>query len=317
MVSVQHEDGSTETVGYDYLVYALGSALDVDKVPGVREHAHAFQSVAAAQSVYAALNRTDNARVLVVGGGLTGIETAAELAERMPKLSVTLAIDKPFLEAAVPGGYDKKATDYLYRAFEQRRITLRSGSRVKALRAGVAEMSDGKEIAFDACIWTSGFVPPSLARAAGIQVNPLGQIITDASLRSFSHPNIIAIGDAAQSGSDATGTLRMGSATALAMAPAGARTVLALVAGKAPPPFRFVYLFRNISLGRHDGVVQFVDRRDVPRNIVWTGTAAAKWKEYVCTTTLSTIRLTKEEMIPAVPPLRTLPQLLQGLQQYA
>ncbi len=316
-LTVQRADGITTTLDYDYLVYALGSTMDVDQVPGVRQHAHALQSVQAAKDVYHALRQSGAARVLVVGAGLTGIETAAELAESLPHVNVTLATGKPFSSAAVPGGYDKKATDYLYRAFEQRNIALRSGARVKALRHSIAEMSDGQEMGFDVCIWTSGFVPIGVARDAGIHVNARGQIVTDAALRSLSHPNIIAIGDAAQSSPDATGPLRMGSATALAMAPAGARTVLALVTGKEPPPFRFVYLFRNICLGRHDGVVQFVDRHDAPRNIVWTGAAAARWKEYVCTTTLSTIGLTPEKIPPAVPPLRTLPQLMQGLQQYA
>ncbi|MNR28536.1 hypothetical protein D3C85_1458640 [compost metagenome] len=109
----------------------------------------------------------------------------------------------------------------------------------------------------------------------------------------------------------------MGCATALAMATAGARTLTALLAGKAPPAFRFVYLFRNISLGRRDGVVQFVDRRDVPRSIVWTGVNAAAWKEYICLSTLATVGLSPAERPPALPPLRMLRQLLRGARQYA
>jgi NADH dehydrogenase FAD-containing subunit len=316
-LTLQHPSGAMTTLPYDYLIYALGSVMDVDKVPGVREHAHAFSSVEAAIGINKALSQTATARVLVVGGGLTGIETAAELAENLPKLHVTLAMDKPFSEQAIPGGFNKRATDYLYQAFEQRNIRLRTGARVKSLKCGVAEMSDGKEIEFDVCIWTSGFVAPPLARVAGIQVNQQGSIVADASLRSLSHPNIIAIGDAAQASSDHGGYYRMGCATALAMAPAGARTLKALLAGKVPPKFRFVYLFRNISLGRHDGVVQFVDRADVPRSKVWTGTNAARWKEFVCQSTLSTVGLSSPEKLPVIPPLRMVPQLLCGQRQYA
>lgn len=312
-----HADGTQRTVPYDHLVYALGSAMDVDAVPGVREHAHALQSVQTAHRVRAALDRSPQARVLVVGAGLTGIETAAELAECRPDLRVTLAVDQPWCEAAVPGGFDKKASDHLYRALRQRGVTLRTGARVTRLRAAVAETGDGQEIAFDICLWTSGFAPPALAGAAGLQVNPRGQIETDACLRSLSHPNIIAVGDAAHASSDDAGVCRMGSATALAMATAGARTLRAVLARQQPPALRFVYLFRNISLGRHDGVVQFVDRRDVPRSIVWTGAAAAAWKEYICQSTLSTIGLGAAGKLPALPPVRTLAQLLQGMRQYA
>ncbi|MEJ6000875.1 NAD(P)/FAD-dependent oxidoreductase [Paucibacter soli] len=316
-LSLRRIDGSEAQLGYDYLVYALGSSAKIDVVPGVREHAHVFQSVGAAQQMYATLAQFQRPRVLVVGGGLTGIETAAELAECQPHAQITLAIDQPWGKAMVPGGFDRRIIAYLQQSFEKRHIALRSGARVLALRAGHAEFSDGSELAFDACIWTSGFAPPALARAAGIGVNAHGQILTDSGLRSISHPNIIAVGDAAQAASDAAGPCRMGSATALAMGTAAARTLKALAAGRTPPAFQFVYLFRNISLGRHDGVVQFVDRRDLPRRVVWTGANAAAWKEYICRSTLSTIGLTAAEPVPALPPVRMLPQLLRGLQQYA
>lgn len=316
-LALQHADGQTTLMPYTYLVYALGSGMDMDRVPGVRAHAHALHSMKAAQDTYAALRSSVNAQVLVVGGGLTGMETAAELAESLPHLRVSLAIDKPLCEAKVPGGFNRQATAYLDRAFAQRNIALRTGTRVQALHQGMAQMSDGSELAFDACIWTSGFAAQPLASTAGIAVNRRGQIVTNAALRSLSHPNIIAIGDAAQASTPDAGGCRMGSATALAMATAGARTLGALLAGKAPPAFRFVYLFRNISLGRHDGVVQFVDRRDVPRTVLWTGRTAAAWKEYICQSTLSTIGLHSPGNPPALPPIHTLAQLWQGMQQYA
>lgn len=317
MLTLKDALGNVSTLPYSYLVYALGSTMDLGQVPGVREHAHSFASADAALRIHQTLNHQKNARVLVVGGGLTGIEAAVELAENMPRLGVTLAIDKPFSEEAIPGGFNRKAADYLNQAFQKRNITLRTGARVKSLSAGVADMSDGQQITFDHCIWTSGFIAAPLAGASGIQVDRQGRIVTDASLRSLSHPNIIAIGDAAQARTERSGNCRMSCATALAMAPAGARTVNALLKGKTPPEFRFVYLFRNISLGRHDGLVQFVDRRDVPRSVIWTGTNAAKWKDFICRGTLSTIGLSAPEKPPVLPPLRMLPQLLSGQRQYA
>lgn len=95
-----------------------------------------------------------------------------------------------------------------------------------------------------------------------------------------------------------------------------ARTLRALLAGQVPPTFHFVYVFRNISLGRHDGLIQFVDRRDRPRRVVWTGSIAAAWKEYVCRSTLTTVGLDAATWPPAMPPLRMLLQLRQGLRQY-
>ena len=315
-LSIRRPDGSTGTFDYDYLVYALGSHSAGPGISGAA-HAHTLNSPESARAIHASLAGQRNARVLVVGAGLTGIETATELAESRPDLRITLASAQPLRPEAVPGGFSRSAVEYLQRSFERLQIDLHEASRITQLRAGAATLDNGGELGFDSCIWTSGFAPPPLAAAAGIQVNPSGQIVTDAFLRSRSHPNIIAVGDAASAATHDAGTCRMGCATGLAMAASGARTLIALLQGKMPLPFRFVYLFRNLSLGRRDGLIQFVDRRDVPRNIVWTGAAAVRWKDYICRGTLATIGLRAPEAPPAMPPLRMLPQLLRAPAQYA
>ena len=71
-----------EPVGYDTLVYALGSHADLDAVPGAAEHATA---VATAEHARHVRDRVSSAgTIAVVGGGLTGIETVTELAETYP-----------------------------------------------------------------------------------------------------------------------------------------------------------------------------------------------------------------------------------------
>lgn len=317
LLSLRHPDGNSTQQSYDYLVYALGSHIDRSRVAGAEAFTHTLDSPQAARAIHAQLARRPDSRVLVVGGGLTGIEMATELAESFPHARVTLATATELQPEAVPGGFSHKAVSYLQQTFQRLDIALQQGSRVAQLQAGVANMSDGRELPFDSCIWTSGFAAPGLAAAAGIRVNAQGQIVTDAALRSLSHPNIIAIGDAAQADTPDSGLCRMGCATGLAMAASGARTIAALLAGQTPPAFRFVYLFRNLCLGRQDGLIQFVDRRDVPRNIIWTGAAAARWKDYICRSTLSTIGLSAEEKLPAMPPLRMLPQLMRVSSQYA
>src|SRR5699024_621516 len=67
---------------YDYLVYAVGSTSAATLVPGAAEHAQQVGSLEEAQRLHAALAALPaSAPVAVVGGGPTGIETAAELAE--------------------------------------------------------------------------------------------------------------------------------------------------------------------------------------------------------------------------------------------
>ncbi|MDT7637548.1 MAG: hypothetical protein QOC83_1836, partial [Pseudonocardiales bacterium] len=86
-------DAATRTVrlgerelGYDRLVYAAGSQADLDSVPGAARYAYPLASYPEASRLRAHLaDSGDGGTVAVVGGGLTGIEAAAELAETLPR----------------------------------------------------------------------------------------------------------------------------------------------------------------------------------------------------------------------------------------
>ena len=69
---------------YDTLVYALGSVADTETVPGVDEFAYTFNSAQDARLLADQLDRLSDGTVVVAGGGLTGVESAAEIAEQHP-----------------------------------------------------------------------------------------------------------------------------------------------------------------------------------------------------------------------------------------
>ena len=70
---------------YDTLVYALGSVADTETVPGVDEFAYTLNSAHDAALLADQLDRLGDGTVVVAGGGLTGIESAAEIAEQHPE----------------------------------------------------------------------------------------------------------------------------------------------------------------------------------------------------------------------------------------
>jgi len=66
--------------------------------------------------------------------------------------------------------------------------------------------------------------------------------------------------------------------------PAAQRAVVAItdrMAGREPRPLRFRYVNQCISLGRRDGLIQFVRADDDPREMVLTGRLAALYKEAI------------------------------------
>jgi NADH dehydrogenase FAD-containing subunit len=137
---------------------------------------------------------------------------------------------------------------------------------VRALYAQSVVTDQGDELACDLCIWTGGFVAPSLAREAGLAVNELNQVIVDPFLRSISHPEIYAIGDAASPREDPGARVRMSAVTAAIMGAHGADSLSAVLHGKMPKPFSFAYLGQGIALGRHNaiGFNNYPDDKPIP-----------------------------------------------------
>jgi NADH dehydrogenase FAD-containing subunit len=264
-----------QVLHYDTLVYGLGGMADTEAVPGVEDHAYTLSSAQDAELLADRLARLGRGTVVVGGSGLTGIESAAEIAEQHPELNVVL------LGWQEPGAaMNPKAKAYLQVALERLDIRVRSGIEVvKVLRDSV-ELAGGESIAADVVLWTSGTRMSPLAAAAGLTVDERGRIVTDAALRSVSHPDVYAVGDAAairQGYGVMHGTCQGGMPTGVH----AAVSIVRALNGKQPKPFRFGYYHTPVSLGRHDAVVQFTHPDDSPRRVYLTGRMAARYKETV------------------------------------
>jgi NADH:ubiquinone reductase (H+-translocating) len=260
-------------VRYDTLIYALGSRADLASVPGVAEHAYTVTSVEQAASLRARL--ADGGVVTVVGGGLTGIESATELAESRPELKVRL------LTADVLGGrLSDKGSAYLRRTFARLGIEVRDAAAVAEVRADGVVLADGEHVPSDVVVWTTGFTVPDLAREAGMAVDEHGRLLVDESMRSVSHPDVYGAGDAALV-RHAGHELRMACATGLPTAQSAVRSIQARAAGREPHPMRLRYFNQCISLGRRDALIQFVRGDDSPVEAVLTGRVAALYKELI------------------------------------
>ncbi|WP_326779302.1 NAD(P)/FAD-dependent oxidoreductase [Streptomyces sp. NBC_01445] len=260
---------------YDTLVYGLGGVADTSTVPGVEDHAYTLSSAQDAELLAVRLGCLGSGTVVVSGSGLTGVESAAEIAERHPELNVVL------LGRAEPGAtMNPKAKAYVQAALDRLGVRVRAGTEVVKVLSDTVELAGGESIAADVVLWTSGTRVSPLAAAAGLAVDERGRIVTDAALRSVSHPDVYAVGDAAairQGYGVMHGTCQGGMPTGVH----AALSIERVLKGKQPKPFRFGYYHTPVSLGRGDAVVQFTHPDDSPRRICLTGRMAVRYKETV------------------------------------
>jgi len=274
-------------VSYDYLVYALGSHVDVGSTPGAREYAYTLDAPSAASLAPLLPDlAARGGRVLIVGAGNTGVEVSTEMAERFPGLRITVVTRRSFAPNLSDG-----ARRHIRKAFSRLGIHLIENTEVTRLARHEAMTAAGP-IQFDESIWVGGFAVSDLARCAGILVNERGQILVDRALSSLSHPDIYAAGDAAMPADDPGTPIRM---SLYAAGPMGAHAADALAAqlrGRQPSPFGLSYVAQGLSLGRRDGVVQFLDgASDTATRFMITGRIANWFREFFVGFLLLTIRL--------------------------
>ncbi|MFD5338042.1 NAD(P)/FAD-dependent oxidoreductase [Streptomyces hawaiiensis] len=261
VVTVAHAHADDSELGYDTLLYALGSHGDDHGVPGVAEHAF---DVAARPSALRLRERLDNldrqggrgegGSVLVVGDGLTGIETATEIAESRPGLSVALVARG---ELGVP--LSAGARGHLRRACDRLGITVWEHTSVEAVEATRVLCADGTVLASDATVWTAGFAAGPIAAAGGLEVTENGRIVVDRTMRSVSHPNVYAVGDSAYAIGDNGRTLPMSCASAGYTGRQATEAIVGRLTGRKIPNTKLEYVGNHISLGRRDGILQMVD----------------------------------------------------------
>ncbi|OBB94323.1 NAD(P)/FAD-dependent oxidoreductase [Mycobacterium sp. 852002-40037_SCH5390672] len=272
-------------LNYDYLIYTVGStgatATGASEVPGYAEFAHSVADLESAQRLHYALTDLPlPAPIAVVGGGLTGIETASELAERGRPVTLVCG---PVLGPSL----SKRGRRSVAKRLRRLGVNVLESVAVAEVRWDEVVLTDGVVLPSAATIWTAGFAVPDLAARSGLRTDPMGRLLTDETLTSIDDERIVAAGDAAAPSGQA---LRMSCQAAGPMGAQAANTVLSRIAGDDPAALSQAFVGQCISLGRTHATVQFSRTDDTPVNMFLGGRAAASVKEAICKGTLWSIR---------------------------
>ncbi|MFF3573085.1 NAD(P)/FAD-dependent oxidoreductase [Nocardia jiangxiensis] len=255
-------------IDFDYAFVAVGST--VVPMPGTV----AVGTWEGAQQARAVLtDLPGGGRVTVIGGGPTGIETAAEIAEARPDLRVRL------IGSAVGGGLSAGAHRRLRTGLERLTVEIIDDEVTEVVSdagqfAGVVRLRSGADLGSDLTLWAIVADVPDLAVRSGLAVDARGRVVVDEFLRSTSDARIFAVGDCA-----AVPGARFACYTALPQAIHAADNLARLCKGRKLKPHSFPYWNRGISLGRRDAITQFTHADDSVRRAYLAGRGAVALKE--------------------------------------
>ncbi len=270
---------SGATLDYDYLIYAVGSTGAVPpSVPGAAEFAYPLSELEQAHRLRARLADVPaQAPLVVVGGGLTGIEAAAEFAEAGRNVTLVSTLVGPSLSRPGRRSVTKRLTKLGVS------IADGPGATVTAVGPDHVVLADGRALPSAVTVWTAGFGVPGLAAQSALTTDALGRLVTDETLTSVDDDRIVAAGDAA---SPSGVPYRMSCQAGLPLGAQAGNTVLARIAGTEAADASVPMSGQCISLGRAAGTLQLQRRDDTPLNLYLGGRTGALVKEQVCRFTL-------------------------------
>ncbi|MEU2003280.1 NAD(P)/FAD-dependent oxidoreductase [Rhodococcus sp. NPDC019627] len=200
------EQGATQE--YDRLVMALGSRVAKPDIPGLREFGFdvdTYDGALKLQRHLAALSDGEAdvsaATVVVVGAGLTGIETASELPGMLTTLSAERNLDPRVVlidhNPYVGSDMGASARPVIEAALSENGVETMTGVGVAAVDQHGVTLSSGEVLAAGTVVWCAGMrANPLTAQLAGDR-DRLGRLPVDDYLRVLGSPGVFAAGDVA------------------------------------------------------------------------------------------------------------------------
>ena len=266
---------------YDHLVLALGAEPAYFGIPGVEDHAISIKGISAAEAIRnrvieryeettLSLGEVPDSRLtfVVIGGGATGVEVAAELHALVHDI---LAPDYPNinphrvkivlvdsneqilkeLDPALRRTARKKLADL--------QIEVRNRVKAKEIRSDRVILSDGHEIETENAIWTAGARASEKLDDFSLPADERKGLRTDAFMRVYGHENVWGIGDCAATVEDDGTPVPPNAQAAVQEGKVVARNILATIDGRALRPFDYKPVGQLVEIGSDFAVNQVMN----------------------------------------------------------
>ncbi len=273
-------------IKFDHIVLALGSIVNLSRVPGMPEHAYVMKNVADAQTLRSAiLDRLEEANIqtdpeairrlltfVVVGGGYSGVETAGQINDLIggveylyPRLrefgyKVILVHSRAHLLPEISESLGLYSQDKLC----DRGIEVVLNQRVKSMTASKVFLSDGRVINTNTVVSTVGNAPhPLIIKLAdrGELVCDHGRIKVGPDLLVEGRTNVWAAGDCAVVPKSDGGNCPPTAQFAMRQGQLLGRNIASVLGGEKTKPFTFTGLGELASIGHRAAVAEIMGMR--------------------------------------------------------
>ena len=245
---------------YDRLVIGLGGLTPINIVKGAKEYAIPFRTLEDAYQLKNKLRNLENSdqdkiRVVIVGGGYSGVELAVKIADRLGNRGKIRIVDRgEQILGQSPQFNQKKAQE----ALTARQIWLDLETEVEEITKDTVSLAyKGKvdQIPVDIVLWTVGTTGIKLVDKLSLPQNKQGKLVINEMLQVENHPEIFALGDLVECYDDDGKLLPANAQVAFQQADYCAWNVWASLENKPLLPFKFQPLGEMLALGVDDATL--------------------------------------------------------------
>jgi NADH:ubiquinone reductase (H+-translocating) len=258
---------------FEFLIVALGSQTNFHNIAGLEQYALTLQSASDAEAIYQRISvmcakassesdpvlRKEMLRFVVGGGGLSGIELAAELVDHIAQSvkDYHLSASEPeviVVEAAgdILPASGKELREQVTKRLIEKGVRLLPGTRVVEVSSAGVTLSTGEILRSGTVIWTGGIRIADVAKESGFSIGQSGRILVNEYLQSATQPSVYAIGDNALAINPGTGNPVPAAAQfALQQGRLVADNIHSVVLGKPQRKYVPKVWGEVVSLGRH------------------------------------------------------------------
>lgn len=291
----RHELLPQREVTYDYLVLSIGSISNDFNIPGVSKHCVFLDSLTQAENLHRELLQhfikltsqhegQKEHKIVIIGGGATGVELAAELryavnelnlisnkAKHKKQFKLTVLESAPRILPLLPERISKAATPYLRRLG----IEVLANKKVVKITQNKIHTESGQVIDANLIIWAAGVKVDKITQDFdGLELNRLNQFIVDQYLRCSVDDHIFAFGDCAYNVQENQQVVPPRAQAAHQQAAVLAKSIVNLQQGKAPLPFVYKDYGSLITISKYETLGNLMSR--VAKSLYIEG-MIAKW----------------------------------------
>ena len=211
-ITLLGEHVSTSPISYDYLVVALGATTDYFGIAGMAEHALTLKSFTDCMRIrntcaeIVELHREDThkplIRIIVGGGGFSGVELAGEMVNLIKILAWKNQYPIEKIELMVIEGMnqllpgmDKEVSARIHERLHDHNVQIRLNNFIKQVDTGHLTVSTGEIINYDLLIWTGGVRSARIPFVEQVSADPKDRVSVDDHCAVIGLTDAYVIGD--------------------------------------------------------------------------------------------------------------------------